>query len=389
MIVSPPSKNRKPRIHTRLGEHLGIIDNSCGIRLKLGRTRLLKRDSFGRHHMGQWTAEHHRAALIDLFGKIFRTQNHTPSGTAQGLVCGRRNDMGMSNRIKIARENFASHQPGKMRHIDHKNSPHFIGNLSKNAEINFAWISTITRQKNQRFDLSGLIADFVVIDQTSFFIYRVCMRLKHAPGHIDAIAMREMPPGCEIQPEELLIAQLRAKRVPCVSREIKRRFFPHFFERDILNAPRKDRPKSNHIGICPRMGLNISVISTKEITRQFGSLAFNRIYIVTTGVKAVIGDPLGVFIGKQIAHRQLRGQRTIILAGNHLEIRTLVGQLAHNIFCHIGRYGGDLFQRGQIGDKSGIWGGILRQIVGKRAGHGYSPRFLPDTKIARAVCGFS
>ena len=104
----------------------------------------------------------------------------------------------------------------------------------------------------------------------------------------------------------------------------------------VLHTRRKNGPEGNHIGVCTRMRLDIGVIGAKQATGELSRALFDVVDIVAPGVKPVIGDAFGVFVGEQIAHGQLGGQRAIVFTGNHLEISALVGQFGNDTSRNFG-----------------------------------------------------
>ncbi len=77
-----------------------------------------QRDRFGRHDVGQRTAEHHRAAPVDGVSELGLAEHHAAAGTAQRFVRRGRDDLGVWNRIEVAGEDLASDQAREVGHVD-------------------------------------------------------------------------------------------------------------------------------------------------------------------------------------------------------------------------------------------------------------------------------
>jgi hypothetical protein len=60
----------------------------------------------------------------------------------------------------------------------------------------------------------------------------------------------------------------------------------------------------------------------------------------------VTGEALGVLVGQQVALGQLHCHRAVVLTGDQLDIRALVGQLLSDRGSYLGRNGSDCVQIG-------------------------------------------
>ena len=74
------------------------------------------------------------------------------------------------------------------------------------------------------------------------------------------------------------------------------------------------------------MRLHVGVLGAEELARLLGGQALDGVDVVAAGVEAVVRVAFGVLVGEQVAHRQLGGQRRVVLAGDELEIGPLVRQ---------------------------------------------------------------
>ena len=54
--------------------------------------------------------------------------------------------------------------------------------------------------------------------------------------------------------------------------------------------------------------MDIGVVATKKEFKFVDGCLFDGIDVITTGVKTVVGIPFGIFIGKEVAHRELNGK---------------------------------------------------------------------------------
>ena len=84
----------------------------------------------------------------------------------------------------------------------------------------------------------------------------------------------------------------------------------------------------------------------------------------------MVGDAFGVLVREQVPEGKLRGKRAVVLAGDHFEMATLVGELSDDRSGHVGNDAGDGFERGEVGDEIAIGFGGRSEIVSERRGVG-------------------
>ena len=87
-----------------------------------------------------------------------------------------------------------------MRHVDHKHGAAFIGDFSKAAEVYRTRIGRITGKQNKRLYFHRLFFDFVVIQKTAFFMYRIRKTFKHARRNILPVAVGQVPARIIVEP---------------------------------------------------------------------------------------------------------------------------------------------------------------------------------------------
>ena len=112
---------------------------------------------------------HQRAALgagedglvkVELFICFLVTQDHTASGSAQGLVCGGGYYICIRNR---ARMKTCCHQSCDMCHIHHQYGTHFVCHFTEFLEINGSGIRRSTGNDHLRLAFQCQFSHSVVI----------------------------------------------------------------------------------------------------------------------------------------------------------------------------------------------------------------------------------
>ena len=125
-------------------------------------------------------------------------------------------------------------------------------------------------------------------------------------------------------------------------------------EAGALDSGGQNGPVGDQVGVGARVGLHVCVICAKNIHSQGCRQAFDGVDVVAAGVEAVEGVALGVLVCKQVRLCKLNRQGRKILAGDHLEVASLVRQLGNDAAGDIRRDRCDLLQRSKVGDESGV-----------------------------------
>ena len=138
---------------------------------------------------------HQRAALqtgkdgtVDGFLVLRFHQDETATWTAQTLVCGGSDDVGMRYRVWI---DSGRNQTGVVCHIDHENGPHVFGYFGKALKINAQAVGRGTGDDELGFGLMGLALHGVVIDFL-LIVQAVADDLEPLATHIKRHAVRQM-----------------------------------------------------------------------------------------------------------------------------------------------------------------------------------------------------
>jgi len=115
----------------------------------------------------------------------------------------------------------------------------------------------------------------------------------------------------------------------------------------------KDSPECDEVRVDAAMGLDIRVLGAEEALRQLDGARLDSVDVVAAGVEAVTGRAFGVLIAEPVAHRKEDGRRGEVLAGNQLEVRTLVGELLTDALGDFREGGTDNVESGTEGDGFG------------------------------------
>ena len=117
MIVSTAGHDIIAARLDRLGQHLGILDDSAGVGLELWLQRFFESHRLGGDDVHQRAALHAREhGGIEFLGERFVVaQDQAAAWAAQGFVRRRRCHVGVRHGRRV---HATGNEPGKVRHID-------------------------------------------------------------------------------------------------------------------------------------------------------------------------------------------------------------------------------------------------------------------------------
>src|SRR2546425_12643594 len=116
---------------------------------------------------------------------------------------------------------------------------------------------------------------------------------------------------------------------------------------------REDRPEGDEVRVDAAVRLDVRVLGAEECLRQLDSARLDGVDVVAAGVEAVAGRAFGVLIAEPVAHREEDGRRGEVLAGDELEVRTLVSELLADALGDFRKGGADDVEGGAEGDGFG------------------------------------
>src|ERR1700733_6358440 len=134
MVVGAPGYKLVAAGEDRLGERLGVGDYGMRVSFEFWGQRLVERDRLGGDDMHQRSAlEPWEDRRVDLLGEVrVIGQDHAAARSAQGLVRGRSDDVGVRKRGGMS---AARDQPGEMRDIDDEISANALTNGAEALEV--------------------------------------------------------------------------------------------------------------------------------------------------------------------------------------------------------------------------------------------------------------
>jgi len=118
VIVSTAGQYRKTAGNALLCECSSIFDNVASISPEIRRQGLTEGDGLGCHGVRQRTTEIGRTPLVDPFRVLPAAKHEAAARTSQGLMRGRRDDIGMCDGIEVTDKYLPCDKSREVSHVD-------------------------------------------------------------------------------------------------------------------------------------------------------------------------------------------------------------------------------------------------------------------------------
>ena len=204
--------------------------------------------------------------------------------------------------------------------------------------------------------------------------------VEHLAGDVRPEAVRQVAAGVQGHAEQPLVAELAAQLLPVGVGELVDVLGAQLGQRGGLDAVGEDRPEGDEVGVDAGVRLDVGVLGAPNSSRACSAATrLDGVDVLAAGVEAVTDGALGVLVAEPGAHRQQHGRRGVVLAGDQLQRRPLVGQLL------AGGGGDPRFDRadhledGVVGAGGGLGEGIVHgHRLGIGPAGGEEGRSVPD-----------
>ena len=285
------------------GERLGIYDHCFGVGFEARLERFAERNGLGRDDVHQRPAlESGENRRVDLLGDRFVIgQHHTAARTAQRLVGGGSDDVGMTKRGRIL---ACPDEPGKVRHINHEGGTHLIGNGAKLGEVDVARIGRSAGDDQGRAMLLCKRCNLLKVDQIVIAADAVLDCVEPFARHCGLCAVRQVAAGVETHSQDGVTG---------------------FGQRQHHRA----------IGLSTGMRLDVGEAAVEQL---FGALDRQRLDRVRRSAALIVTSPgiaLGIFVGQHRALGLEHGARDDILRCDELDLGLLTVEFGSDRFGHL------------------------------------------------------
>ena len=201
--------------------------------------------------------------------EILTHQDHTAARAAQGFVGGRSNDMSVFHRIV---EQPGGNQARRMRHVDHQQRAHFVGDLAHPLVIPLAAVRRRAADNHFRFVFEGETFHRIVIDRSGLFAQLVADRIVKDTRRVDRRTVRQMTAVRQIEPHKS-IARL------------------------------EHRQENGHVRLRSRVRLHVSVFGAVQLAQTVDGQLLHLIHHFATAVITRPRIPFGIFVSQHGTHR--------------------------------------------------------------------------------------
>ena len=280
--------------------HLSLIVDILGLQ------GLAEGYGFGGNHVferaalyaGEYSRVEQSRHLLDFaFGRLFAPgvvevfahEDDTAAGTAQGLVSGRGDDVGILERIL---EQTGGDEAGGVSHIDHEDGADFVGNLTHAGVVPFARVGRCTADNQFRTLAQSHLFHHIVVDITGIFFHAVFERVEHQAREVHGASVRQVTAVREVQPQELV-------------------------------ARVEHGHEYGHVGLGSRVRLHVGPLGVEQLFEPVDSHLLALVYHLATAVITLAGIPFGVFVGQARAHGLHHLFADKVFRGNQFDTFTL------------------------------------------------------------------
>ena len=314
-----------------LGKNGSVLDDLLTVGLELGLERLAEADGLGSDDVLERAAlgagEHggvdllgqvdglHLAGLDVLLGDLVLAQDHAAAGTAQGLVGGGGDNVGIGHGALV---NASGDETGDVGHIDHEESADGISDLTELGEVDLAGIGGSAGKDHLGLALLRDAVDLVVVDHFGLIVEGVGDLMEVLAGDVDRAAVGQVAAVGEVHAHEGVAG------------------LEHSLER-------------GQVGGSAGVGLDVGMLSAEQLAGALTGDLFGLVDAVAAAVVALAGIALGVLVGQARAHSHHDSRGDDVFGGDQLDVALLavilllnsgadfgviLGQEFHGFFDH-------------------------------------------------------
>ena len=293
MRLGAPRHDAQTARGQRVRQYRRILDHLLLIGLEVRRQRFLEGDRLGGDHM------HQRAALqpgkdrrIDRLLMLGLHQDDAAARTAQALVGGRRDHIGMRDRIRV---DAGGDQAGVMRHVDHESGARVAGNLREAREIDPQAVGRGASDDDARLVLMREPFHLVVVDLL---------------GLVQAVRLDVEPLARDV--DRRSVGQMSAHRQRHAQNGVARLGHAH---------------EHRLVGLRAGMRLHVDRFRAEQLLQALDRQGFGDVDIFTTTVVALARIALRVLVGHLAALRRHHGRTAVVFRGDQLDMFLLAAVL--------------------------------------------------------------
>ncbi len=183
MVVGPARDHPHTRARHRLGHGGGVGHDLVGVDGELGGGGLDEAHRLGGDLAFDGTAlAAGEDRLVHGLGIFLGGEDQPASGSAQGLVGGGGDDVGILHRIG---HGLARHQPDEVGGIHHQHRPHLVGDGPEGGVVEVAGVGGVAGEDDLGAMLEGQAPHLVHVDELAIRIHPIGDEAVVVPGEVD------------------------------------------------------------------------------------------------------------------------------------------------------------------------------------------------------------
>ena len=207
----------------------------------------------------------HRA--VDVPAVLIGGEDERAAWPAQRLVSRAGDDLGVRRRRRV---DARGDEPGDVRHVDHEDGAHLVGDLAEASEVDGARVGRVARDDDLRPPLAGNRGDDLVVELLGLGVETVRGEVIELRGEVDLAAVCEVPALVEAEAHDVV-------------------------------AGRQQGSVRLHVGAGARVGLDIGVFDAEQLLGAVDGELLGDVDELAAAVVAAAGVALGVLVGERRA----------------------------------------------------------------------------------------
>ena len=207
-------------------------------------------------------------ALAEWIGEVLAHEDDSATRATQCLVGGGGYDVGVFHGVV---EQAGSDESGGMRHVDHEQCAHLVGNLAHALVVPLAAVGGAAADDEFGLMLQGQLFHLVVVHASCLLIEVVADGVVEDAGGVDLTAMRQVTTLVEVQAHKGIAGLQYGQQHCCV-------------------------------GLGARVGLHVGKLSAEELLHSLACEVFRLVHNLAAAIIAVAGQALGILVGHVGTH---------------------------------------------------------------------------------------
>ena len=242
---------------------------------------------------------HERTALlagehggVEFLGVFLLGENETGTRTAEGLVRGGRDHVGVRHGARVQAR---GHESGEVGHIDPEFGADLVGDLLHGLEVLDARVGGPAADDHGRVGFERALADDLRVDAEGLGVHAVRLGVVETAGEVDLHAVGQVAAVVEGQTEHGV-------------------------------AGLDERLVDGGVGLGTGVRLDVGVFGAEQGLGAFAGDGFDLVHVFAAAIVAATGVAFGVFVGQHGALALQYRSRHEVLRGDHLKATALAAQ---------------------------------------------------------------